>query len=504
MRFLIFLSLLAIAACSPTPQQNLAKAQREFAAHDFGAARLDIANALADQPGDKAMLLLQAKVLISLGDGDGAGAALAKLTGAAPPSGELAELCAEAALLRHLPDLAQATLGESRSIEAERLRALVAIAKRDGRGSAEHFKKGLAAGGSVRLFADYSRFQWLIGDLAGAQDMANRAAKASPDDLDSLLLGGKFASLHGDLAKALENYRKAAKLYPASLAALTGEAAVLGDLGRMDEMQQMLDRVAAFAPGDATVIFLGAKAAATRKDWAGVQTIVQGVEATLQPTDPLRQIYGEALLRLGQNNMAIAQLSPIANAQPGNRGAARLLGEALLAAGDAKGAMATLRPLANQRNASSEELALMAKAAQAASDPSTARYSARSKQAPIQALAREFALGDAAIRGGNWAAAAGAYRRILAVSDGRNVIVLNNMAYAQLMLGNTGQALDFADRALKLEPHNASVLDTAGWAQFRSGRNIAEARRLLQLAADRAPTNVTIRTHLAETIKASG
>jgi Flp pilus assembly protein TadD len=77
------------------------------------------------------------------------------------------------------------------------------------------------------------------------------------------------------------------------------------------------------------------------------------------------------------------------------------------------------------------------------------------------------------------------------------------MAYAQLMLGNHDTALGYADRALKEAPDHPSVLDTAGWVRFKSGRDNEEARRLLRRAAELAPGNPAIRAHLAEAERAA-
>jgi tetratricopeptide (TPR) repeat protein len=496
--------LLALAACAESPEQSFAKAQSEFSAHDYTAARIHLIGALQAKPGNRDMQLLLAKTLLALGDGDGAGTALAQLAGNTAPGGELAELAAEAALLRKAPDVALGLLGAATSVEAERLRALALIQKQDLAGAQQRFEAGLAAGGSARLFADYARYRLLSGDIAGADELAAKAAKADPDGIDSLLIGGLIAVRHGNLQAALDRYARAANLYPASVAALTGMAAVLGDLGRIAEMQKVLDRAAVAAPTDPTVVFLRARNAASRKDWAGVRAAIQPAEAALAPLDPIRQIYGDALLRLGQNQLAVAQLAPIARATPGNREAVRLLAEAQLAGGDAAGAVVTLRPLADQLAARSDELALMAKAAQAMGDPAAATYAARSKRPAPQSLGQDLIDGDAAMRAGNWAGAAQSYDRLLATTDGKNIIVLNNMAYAQLMLANFDKAQEFAGRALKLAPDNPSVLDTAGWAQFRTGRNLAEARKLLRRAAQLAPQNATIRAHLAEAERAPG
>lgn len=490
--------LLALAGCSVSPDESLANARKALAAHDYPAARVHLAAALAGKPGDKAILLLQARTMIALGDGEGARTALETLTGGAAPQGELAELSAEAALLRAKPDLALAALGQSATPEAERLRALAAIQQGRMADALAYFDKGVAAGGNPRLFADYARFKLISGDTAGAAALADKARKAGPMEIDTLLVDGQLAVRRGDLKAALEAYDAALRRYPASLAALTGKAAVLGDLGRTAEMKQALDQAAAFAPRAPGVLFLRAKAAANAKDWAGVREVVQPAEQGLDPLDPVRQLYGEALLRLGQHELAAAQLEPLIRAMPGDRDAVRLLAETRLAGGDARGAATILRPLADQPFARADELALMARIAAASGDPKAASYAARSKLPAPQALGRDLADGDAAMRAGNWAGASQAYDRILASTDGRNVVVLNNMAYAQAMLGNYARARDLADKALQLAPGNASVLDTAGWVRIKSGQDLEDGRRLLRQGAQQAPGNMTIRGHLAE------
>lgn len=496
-------ALLALTGCGGDPAQQLSQAKAAYAAHDYGAARVHLANWLSAHPGDRDALLLQARTLVALGDGDGAQTALGKVANGKPPTGELAELAAEAALLRGAPGVALDLLGQGRSAEAERLRALAALQKNDPRAAQGHFEAAITAGGNARAFADYARFHLLSGATAEAQAMAARAARADPDGIDTLLVQGQLAVRGGDLAKALEIHARAQKLYPASLAALTGQAAVLGDLGRIDAMQKAMDR-AAMAPRNPTVIFLQVRAAAGRKDWEAVRAAVAPVEATLGPADPLRVLYGEALLHLGQAEQAIAQLQPVVRTLPGHRDAARLLAEAMLKRGDARGALAALRPLADHPAARPEDLALAARAAKAAQDPMAARYEARSKQPAVQAAGRDLIDGDAAMRAGNWAGAAEAYDRILTLTDGRNPLVLNNMAYAQLMLGNADSARRYADRALKEAPNHPSVLDTAGWVRFKSGKNRDDARRLLRRAAELAPGNPAIRAHLAEAERASG
>jgi len=502
-RALALAALLALSACSDSPAEIQAKARAAYAAHDFASARIHLANALTAEPDNRDLLMLQAHTLLGLGDGDGAGTALAKLAGNAPPAGELAELSAEAALLRRAPDVALSLLGDLKTPEAERLRALAAIQRKDLPGAGKHFAGGLAAGGNARLFADYARYNLLTGDTGEARKMIERARKADPDGIDTLLVEGQLALRDGDLARGLDRYARAAELYPASIAALTGKAAALGDLGRVKEMEEALGRASAFAPKDPTIIYLKARAMQSRKDWSGLKGLIQPLETTLPQLHPARMLYGEALFNLGQAELAMAQLRPFTVMRGGNRQALMLLAQAQLAAADTAGAVSTLKPLADSPTATREELALVAKAMEAAGDPAAARFAARSRITTPQSFIRDLAEGDAAVKRMDWAKAIVAYDRILKETDGRNVMVLNNMAYSQLMVGNLGKASDYAARALKEAPANASVLDTAGWVKFRQGKR-QEAVSLLRQAAQKAPNNKTIRAHLAEAERAAG
>ncbi len=501
-RAILLSAVLALAACSDSPAEIQAKARSAYAAHDYGVARLHLANAVAADPGNRGLKLLQIRNSLALGDGYGAGAALEQLIGAVVPDGELAELSAEAALLRRVPDVALATLGDAVTPEAERLRALAAIQKNDLAKAGKAFAKGLDVGGNARLFADFARYLLITGDGGEAKKLLALAVKAAPDGIDTLLVEGQISLRNGDLARALDRYSRASRLYPSSMAALTGKAATLGDLGRIKEMEAELSRAVAFAPEDQTVVYLRARALQTQQDWAGIRDLVQPFETKLPVLHPARLLYGQALLELGQYQLAIAQLRPFASVKGGNRVALHQLAQALLKSGDAPAAAGVLKPLADDPTASPEALALMAQALKAQGDDEAAKYQARSRFPAPQALIRDLAEGDAAIRNSDWAKAIIAYDRILAVTDGRNAIVLNNMAYSQLMVGNMTEAANFAARALKLAPDNASVLDTAGWVRFKSGKDRPEALRLLRRAAENAPRNATIRAHLAEAERA--
>ncbi|HET9630548.1 MAG TPA: hypothetical protein VFP14_13805, partial [Novosphingobium sp.] len=139
---------------------------------------------------------------------------------------------------------------------------------------------------------------------------------------------------------------------------------------------------------------------------------------------------------------------------------------------------------------------LLAEAARQAKAPDAAALAARAKFPTPQELARTLADADAALKARNWGNAIAAYERILAVTDGKNPLVLNNMAFAHDQVGNKQVALGYAERALKQASQNASVMDTVGWLLVQTGGDKARALQLLRGASAKAPANATIQAHL--------
>ena len=96
-------------------------------------------------------------------------------------------------------------------------------------------------------------------------------------------------------------------------------------------------------------------------------------------------------------------------------------------------------------------------------------------------------------------------------ADLRRVIVLRpNDAQAYNALGYTladrtgrlGEAIELLDKALALAPEDPFILDSVGWAQYRSG-NLARARQYLERAYKARP-DPEIAAHLGEVLWAQG
>lgn len=489
---------LVLGGCGADPKALAAKARSEYAAHDYLAAQVDIAAAMAAMPNDPALLELHARNALAMGDGIAAGASLEKLAALTSKPADFNRLLAEAAVLRGQAQEALTALGDDKSAAGLRLRGLALLTQGDKAGAEQAFQAGLTTDPkNAPTLASYARLKLLNGDTAEARRLADSALAADGDLLDAMLVDGQIATAEGRLGNALAAYAKAGKRYPGNLAALTGQAGLLGDLGRTDELAALLAGFQGRST-DGTIDYLKARLAAAKGDWSSARDILQGSEDKLKDRDDAQVLYAQALTHIGQPEQARARLAPMVTRHPESVVLRRELGKAQLAGNDAAGAVQTLLPFAQSKTATPEDLRLLAKAAEAAGDPNAAFFAARARYPSPQSLGQALGAADAAMKASNWGNAILAYEQILALTDGRSPLVLNNMAWAQAQVGNKDKALQFAQRAIEVAPEDPSVMDTLGWLLYQTGSNKGRAIDLLRRAAKKAPQNKTITDHLAQ------
>lgn len=88
-------------------------------------------------------------------------------------------------------------------------------------------------------------------------------------------------------------------------------------------------------------------------------------------------------------------------------------------------------------------------------------------------------------------------------ADPRQVLALNNLSVLRTEAGDVRSGLALAERAHRLAPRNAQVLDTWGWALHRAGRS-RDAVAPLAEAAQRMPGSASVRYHLGAARWAAG
>ncbi|MCJ1959984.1 tetratricopeptide repeat protein [Novosphingobium mangrovi (ex Hu et al. 2023)] len=492
---------LSLAGCGLDPAEQMERARASYAAHDFTRARLDLVSLLQEEPQNEAARKLLVRTLLAMGDGEGARQALERIA-PGQRSADHAVLLGEAALLRERPDEALGLVDGARGSGAQWVRGMAHLLEGDPAKARSAFARGLEEGPEdARLLADFARLELKEGHVPEARGLVDRALKVDPASREALLADGQVATAQGDLLRALEAYSAALEAYPGNLAALTGKAAILGDLGRTEDMQAVLDAVPEGTGASPELVYLRARLAGAQGDWAKVRGILQSRSEVVRTRDEAAILYARALVELDQDEQARAALQPVLTRTPSNVAARRELARIQIAQKDFAGALATLEPLVAKSTASASDRRLYAEAAKGAGRGDAAQAAQRARAPSPQALAAQLAEADTAMKAGNWANASALYKSLLAVTDGTNPLFLNNLALAESRLGRRQEGVAFALRALESAPENASVMDTAGWLLVETESDHARGLRLLEAAAKKAPDNATIAGHLASARK---
>ena len=111
------------------------------------------------------------------------------------------------------------------------------------------------------------------------------------------------------------------------------------------------------------------------------------------------------------------------------------------------------------------------------------------------------ALGDAYFADNNPAQAEAAYEQVLALEI-EDLASLNNLAWLYQQRGDR-RAVQLGDRAARLAPESAPVVDTAGWTHLRLGDR-QRGLTLIRRAAELEPTDRDIQYHLAVALVETG
>jgi len=118
-----------------------------------------------------------------------------------------------------------------------------------------------------------------------------------------------------------------------------------------------------------------------------------------------------------------------------------------------------------------------------------------------KSLAMRLYLGERELGAKNLKAAAAHYQAVIAI-DGNNAIALNNLAWIGGEL-NDPKALGYAERALKLAPNSAAILDTYGTLLIKKGET-GKGLEYMGRAAKAASNRYDIRLNYAKALAGAG
>ncbi|GGD51760.1 tetratricopeptide repeat protein [Erythrobacter arachoides] len=353
LRSLLFLvSFLALGACSVIAPGPLENARGALARQDYPAARDLVQTALAKDASNPEALELLARIQLLTGAGAEALTTLSRLDalGAAAPEDGL--LRAEALLQTGEIARARSILSGKTSAESWRLRAQAAILEGDEAMVRDAFARGRRAQGDQRkLFTLEATWHLDRGDVQGARYAVGQVQQLAPDAVETLFVSARFANLLDEHTLALRAYMAILAIVPTDRPALLGAIASARNIGRADLAAPLVARGAAAYPGDVAFIYHTALLDADAGRWQAVRERLQQSEREVGEFAPARLLYGQAMLELGQIELARAMILPLYRAAPDNLGYRRTYARILLASGDLAEAGRVIAPVLNGRYA---------------------------------------------------------------------------------------------------------------------------------------------------------
>lgn len=329
-------------------------------------------------------------------------------------------------------------------------------------------ERALAKAGAQELRPQAALVEFLLRQRRPSE--ARTAAKTllglAPDHVGALLLSARTALALGDAAAARAPLVQAGRL-------ADGDVVTLVAVGRLQ-----------MAAGDAT----------------GARFTLDKAQQQ-QPHQPALQRLGvEAALLAGDTAEAETRARRLLEQQPKSALGYSLLGQAALARRQTAAAIDAFTQA--QRLAPGTENLLRLYAAQVGQVEPARNLALLEQwlaQRPDDSLVRNT-LAESLVAQGRWADARRHYERLLKQTDAN--AVRNNLAEVLLQMKDPG-ALPLALEALRREPGNPSIIDTAGWAHAAQGQH-DKALPLLRAARLRQPSSGVIRFHLGSVLAALG
>ncbi len=523
----------------------LARGAAAFDNGQISTARIELLNAIKDDPGNPVAHLLQAQVYLAISNGVAAEAELdlAMRNGVKPAN--IHHLMAQAWLLQGDPDRALSEADPSRvpvafAADAARIRGRAqAVLDQDDAAKAEFAEAVRLAPNNASAWADLARYRLREGDRSGAASAAARAIRLESRRTDLLVLEGIIARLQVGKQASLKWFDRALEVDPNDVPALLEKAATLADLGRNREMLAVSRKALNLSPGNPLAFYLQAVVAARAGNWPLAAMLMQRTQGVLDDVPAVLLIEGIVAYRTGNPNSAIDALTRLLSRQPANVTARRALGAAQSAVGDNIGAIETLGPLADLAGADTRTLELLARAYDAsgqseAAAPYLARVAQRGTALALQrqGLPQRRAAAMTALREGRWRDAAmlgstviagapasfdgynlrGVARMSLgdragAIADFRAAITRaggrpepsRNLAEAYMLTGDLTQARRAIAPFVGAGSRDAASLLLAGRITGKAGNN-AEAASLLRNAVALVPTELAPRRLLIEAL----
>jgi putative PEP-CTERM system TPR-repeat lipoprotein len=338
------------------------------------------------------------------------------------------------------------------------------------------------------------------GDYQRAIDQFNALLRSDASSVKAMLGLAALYEITGKESEALAQYRRAAQTRQP--AAFLAHAAYLQKKGQTDQALKVLDDAFKVGPTGVALLEMKGRLLAQAKRYREALKVFDQVEALQKDAGVALKI--EVYLALQDGAKAAEQARRLIEKAPGSSRGYLVLASVYQRQNDLAAALREANNGIRAEAKSVEAWIFLGRLweAQKQWEKALSCYQEALRLRP-DALAARFARGALLDRSGRKKEAIKIYRGILEVSDSF-APALNNLAYLCAEgYGSPEEALRLAITAFRLDPGNAGVMDTVGFALLKNGRK-AEALKVLERAVALLPQDQSVHYHLALAYKESG
>jgi cellulose synthase operon protein C len=351
--------------------ESFAKAQEFRAQNNLSAARIELMNAVKNDPRLVDALILQAEVALEMFDGTTARNALEKAVARGIDQLQIQHLLGHAYFLEgdleHADDLLDSDdIPRKFKGYVYRILGKVLLAKGQIDEARNAFDQALKFDRkNSLLWTDIGAFRLALADQKGAIEAADYAVQLDNNNIRALELRARLVRSQYGLIAALPWLEGSLAINPNDIPLLEEYAATLGELGRARDMLKIVRKINSLNGKNGRAYYMQAVIAARAGDYALAQRILALAGSQVNEMPGALLVSGISEYQLGNHHRAADILERLVVAQPNNLEARKLLARAKQSAGENFDALDAIKPLVDRGQADSYSAMIAARAFEA-------------------------------------------------------------------------------------------------------------------------------------------
>lgn len=316
-----------LSGCSGKSADNMADAQSAIEQNRFQKARIFLLNELQEDPSNVEVNALYARVMLNMGDGDSAQAALNKL----PANfADLRAMKAHALILKgqsgEVLNIYRNVDGASLSEQDLRMVIWAKLEANELNNAFTDIEKALKLyPQNSEILAHKANYYLLKTNNPFALNFADKALKINPSNFEAYSVAGRALLRMNKIDDAAKYYSRADEAFPDNPLPALNLAGIAMDKNNLDAAKPFVDKALRLNSSLPLTKFIEARYAHATGDYQTAKDILQDAKSGLGDFGPAIFLSGKVAFDMGEFEVAAARLRRAMSDNPANVEARQLL-----------------------------------------------------------------------------------------------------------------------------------------------------------------------------------